>query len=239
MDKYMKLKDIPKGQRWEHFWTYYKVQTIIGAFVVLLVAMLVKDVVFKEKVDIYLTVASSEYASDAVSAELSRVLQQYGEDFDGNGDLSVYVDQITMSTESYTVDPEMVMAAQTRLIAQFQDKNQIIFLMDQDIYDYLNYDEEGEDTAIFANLADTVGGSVTPLLGEETDKLYLKDIPAYQENELLQQLPQEMFFVMRREQDVNPKGDEEIAEIYQRSVKMMENLASGTVSELAASAQES
>ena len=135
MDKYMKLKDIPKGQRWEHFWTYYKVQTIIGAFVVLLVAMLVKDVVFKEKVDIYLTVASSEYASDAVSAELSRVLQQYGEDFDGNGDLSVYVDQITMSTESYTVDPEMVMAAQTRLIAQFQDKNQIIFLMDQDIYD--------------------------------------------------------------------------------------------------------
>ena len=131
------------------------------------------------------------------------------------------------------------MAAQTRVIAQFQDKNQIIFLMDQDIYDYLNYDEEGEDTAIFADLADTVGGSVTPLLGEETDKLYLKDIPAYQENELLQQLPQEMFFVMRREQDVNPKGDEEIAEIYQRSVKMMENLASGTVSELAASAQES
>ena len=83
-----------------------------------------------------------------------------------------------------------------------------------------------------------MGGSVAPLLGEETEKLDLKDIPAYQENELLHHLPQEMFFVMRREQDVNPKGDEEIAEIYQRSVKMMENLASGTVSELAASAQE-
>lgn len=231
MDKYVKLKDVPKGKRWEHYWNYYKIHTFIGVFVVIMAAMLIKDVVFKEKVDIVLTVSSVKYTSEEVSAELERALSLHARDFDGNGKRVADIYQITMSTDA-NADPEMVMAAQTRLIAQFQDKNAIIFLMDEDIYNYLGSDEE-----LFADLSQAVGGSVTPLLGEDKTRLYLKDIPVYQDNELLQKLP-DLFFVMRREQDVNPKGDEEIALLYSRSVQMMENLASGAMEEDTASVQQ-
>ena len=227
MDKYMKLKDIPKGKRWAHFWEYYKIHTIVTVAVLVLVVMLVKDVFFREKVDIVITESSVKYTTEAASAELKRVLTLHARDFDGNGERVADVYQITMSTD-VNEDPQMIIAAQTRLVAQFQDENAIIFLMDEDIYNYLKSDEDPD--AMYADLSETVGGSVTPLLGEDKTRLYLKDIPAYQDNELLQQLP-DLFFVMRREEHVNRKGDEKIAEIYDRSVQMMENLASGAMQE--------
>lgn len=159
MDKYVKIWDVPKGQRWAHYWNYYKIHTFVGIFVVLMVAMLIKDVVFKEKIDMVLTVSSVRSSTEEVSGELERVLGLYTEDFDGNGKRTTDVNQIVMSTD-INADPQMVMAAQTRLIAQFQDKNAIIFLMDEEIYDYLRSEED-----LFADLSQTVGGSVTPLLG--------------------------------------------------------------------------
>lgn len=220
MDKYVKLRDVPKGKRWEHYWNYYKVHTFIGAFVLIMVGTLISDVAFREKVDVYLTVASTKYIREENTEALNHLLETGGEDFDGNGKTVVDVNQIYMPTD-ISADPEVVMAAQTRLIAQFQDKNAIIFLIDQDIYDYLYSDEE-----LYANLAETVGGSVTPLLGEDPTRLYLKDIPGVAGNEELEKLPN-LFFVMRREQDVNLKNEPKVAEIYQRSVQVMENLASG------------
>ena len=58
--------------------------------------------------------------------------------------------------------------------------------------------------------------------------LYLKDIPAFQDAEYLQYITDDVFFVMRKEEHVNPKGKEKIAELYSRSVQMMESLAAGT-----------
>ena len=49
MDKYVKLKDVPKGKRWEHYWNYYKIHTIIGGFLLVMGVMLIKDVFFRKK----------------------------------------------------------------------------------------------------------------------------------------------------------------------------------------------
>lgn len=226
MDKYMKLKDIPKGQRWAHFKEYYKFQTFMAVFIGILLIILVKDMFFSEKYDITITEATTRYYSEEVMSEMDTMFTEHSRDYDGNNKRNVAVFHISFDT-SVNADVQMFMAAQTKLLGQFQDENNSIFLLDDDLYEYLLGDEKVEDS--YANLKEVVGGSVTPLLREGDEyRLYLKDIPAFQESETLQLIPDDLFFIMRREEHVNPKGKAKIAELYNRSVQMMESLAAGT-----------
>lgn len=226
MDKYMKLKDIPKGQRWAHFKEYYKFQTFMAVFFGILLIILVKDMFFSEKYDITITEATTRYYSEEVTGAMDTMFTEHSRDYDGNNKRNVAVFHITFDT-SVNADVQMFMAAQTKLLGQFQDENNSIFLLNEDIYEYLLGDEKVEDS--YANLKEVVGGSVTPLLREGDEyRLYLKDIPAFQESETLQLISDDLFFIMRKEEHVNPKGKAKIAELYDRSVQMMESLAAGT-----------
>ena len=226
MDKYMKLKDIPKGQRWAHFKEYYKLQTFMAVFFGILLIILVKDMFFSEKYDITITEATTRYYSEEVTGAMDTMFTEHSRDYDGNNKRNVAVFHITFDT-SVNADVQMFMAAQTKLLGQFQDENNSIFLLNEDIYEYLLGDEKVEDS--YANLKEVVGGSVTPLLREGDEyRLYLKDIPAFQENETLQLISDDLFFIMRKEEHVNPKGKAKIAELYDRSVQMMESLTAGT-----------
>ena len=198
MDKYMKLKDIPKGQRWAHFKEYYKFQTFMAVFFGILLIILVKDMFFSEKYDITITEATTRYYSEEVTGAMDTMFTEHSRDYDGNNKRNVAVFHITFDTS-----------------------------VNEDIYEYLLGDEKVEDS--YANLKEVVGGSVTPLLREGDEyRLYLKDIPAFQESETLQLISDDLFFIMRKEEHVNPKGKAKIAELYDRSVQMMESLAAGT-----------
>ena len=222
----MKLKDIPKGQRWAHFKEYYKFQTFMVVFFGALLIILVKDMFFSEKYDITITEATTRYYSEEVTGAMDTMFTEHSRDYDGNNKRNVAVFHITFDT-SVNADVQMFMAAQTKLLGQFQDENNSIFLLNEDIYEYLLGDEKVEDS--YANLKEVVGGSVTPLLREGDEyRLYLKDIPAFQESETLQLISDDLFFIMRKEEHVNPKGKAKIAELYDRSVQMMESLAAGT-----------
>ena len=207
MDKYVKLKDVPKGKRWEHYWNYYKIHTIIGGFLLVMGVMLIKDVFFREKVDLVITVASTGYFSEEASQELERCLNEYARDYNGNGHKLVEMYDVTLSTD-VNADPQVVMANQTRLLAQFQNTDAAILLMDEEIYEYLGPDEEEN---LYAGMVDLVGEEAAPLIREDRRRIYLKDLPALQDNEYIQRLP-DLFFVIRDESNVNRKNKPEISE---------------------------
>ena len=82
MDKYMKLKDIPKGQRWAHFKEYYKFQTFMAVFIGILLIILVKDMFFSEKYDITITEATTRYYSEEVMSEMDTMFTEHSRDYD-------------------------------------------------------------------------------------------------------------------------------------------------------------
>ena len=219
MDKYVKLKDVPKGKRWEHYWNYYKIHTIIGGFLLVMGVMLIKDVFFREKVDLVITVASTGYFSEEASQELERCLNEYARDYNGNGHKLVEMYDVTLSTD-VNADPQVVMANQTRLLAQFQNTDAAILLMDEEIYEYLGPDEEEN---LYVGMVDLVGEEAAPLIREDRRRIYLKDLPALQDNEYIQRLP-DLFFVIRDESNVNRKNKPEISETYQNSVDFLRNM---------------
>ena len=224
MDKYVKLKDVPKGKRWEHYWNYYKIHTIIGGFFLVMGVMLIKDVFFREKVDLVITVASTGYFSEEASQELERCLNEYARDYNGNGHKLVEMYDVTLSTD-VNADPQVVMANQTRLLAQFQNTDAAILLMDEEIYEYLGPDEEEN---LYAGMVDLVGEEAAPLIREDRRRIYLKDLPALQDNEYIQRLP-DLFFVIRDESNVNRKNKPEISETYQNSVDFLRNMVRNEV----------
>lgn len=219
MDKYVKIWDVPKGQRWAHYWNYYKVHTIVGGFILILTISLIRDVFFQEKPDLVVTVASTKYFTTECDEELSRVLTSYARDYNGNNHKYIDKYQVTMSTEA-NADMQMVMASQTKLIAQFQNTDAAIFLLDQDIYDYLRSDEE-ED--LYADMAVLVGDEAAPFVSEDGKRIYLKELPAFQDNAEIQALP-DLFFVIRSESNVNRKNKPEVSLTYQNSVDFLRNL---------------
>jgi hypothetical protein len=224
MDKYVKLKDVPKGKRWEHYWNYYKIHTIIGGFLLVMGVMLIKDVFFREKVDLVITVASTGYFSEEASQELERCLNEYARDYNGNGHKLVEMYDVTLSTD-VNADPQVVMANQTRLLAQFQNTDAAILLMDEEIYEYLGPDEEEN---LYVGMVDLVGEEAAPLIREDRRRIYLKDLPALQDNEYIQRLP-DLFFVIRDESNVNRKNKPEISETYQNSVDFLRNMVRNEV----------
>lgn len=224
MDKYVKLKDVPKGQRWEHYWNYYKIHTIVGGFLLIMGVMLIKDVFFREKVDLVITVATTGYFSEESNEELERYLNEYARDYSGNGHKLVDKYDIILSTD-VNADPQVVMANQTRLLAQFQNTDAAILLMDEEIYEYLGSDDE-ED--LYADMVDLVGEEAAPLIREDRRRIYLKDLPALQDNEYIQRMP-DLFFVIRDESNVNRKNKPEVAETYQDSVDFLRNMVRNEV----------
>lgn len=224
MDKYVKLKDVPKGQRWEHYWNYYKIHTIVGGFLLIMGVMLIKDVFFREKVDLVITVATTGYFSEESNEELERYLNEYARDYNGNGHKLVDKYDIILSTD-VNADPQVVMANQTRLLAQFQNTDAAILLMDEEIYEYLGSDDE-ED--LYADMVDLVGEEAAPLIREDRRRIYLKDLPALQDNEYIQRMP-DLFFVIRDESNVNRKNKPEVAETYQDSVDFLRNMVRNEV----------
>ncbi len=219
MDKYVKIWDVPKGKRWEHYWNYYKIHTIVGAFILILTVMLIKDVFFQEKPDMVVTVASTRYYSPEAEVELQRVFEGYSRDYTGNGHKYVDKYQIIMSTEA-NADMQVVMASQTKLVAQFQNTDAAVFLMDQEIYDYLRSDEE---EGLYADLTELLGEEARDLVSENGQRIYIKELPAFQENELIQSLP-DLFFVIRDESNINRKDKPEVSLAYQNSVDFLRNL---------------
>ena len=215
MDKYVKIWDVPKGKRWEHYWNYYKVHTIVGAFVLILLIMLIKDVFFQEKPDLVVTVASTRYFTTESNEELSKVLSGYARDYNGNRHKFVDNYQVTMSTE----------ANADKLIAQFQNTDAAVFLLDQDIYDYLRSDEEDD---LYADMIDVIGDEAAPFVSEDGKRIYLKELPAFQDNDKIQALP-DLFFVIRSESNLNRKNKPEVSLAYQNSIDFLKNLISNNM----------
>ena len=219
MDKYVKPWDVPKGQRWSYFWSYYKVHTIVGIVVLVMVGTLIKDVFFREKPDLTVTVATSGYLSDEATAELQRVFEEYSRDYNENG--KKYVDQyeIYLSTE-VSADPQLVMAGQTKLLAQFQIPEAIVFLMDQAIYDYLDVDE---DEGVFVNLTQAIGEEAAPYVSEDGRRMYCRDIPILKDSPYAN-MYSELFFVVRDTSAMGERNQKKSAQPYQNSIDFLRNL---------------
>lgn len=141
----VRIVPITKKQKWDNFWYHYKAPFWVILFVVVIGGMFLKDMIFKPKYDVDILMT----ASLPFSTERDNIVagvNEYTEDFDGNGEASANVEVIQMmdmsSEEAQNgMDPQVVMANQAKLMASLTGFEYLIMITDDFNYDYLDYSD--------------------------------------------------------------------------------------------------
>lgn len=131
-----KKPETPK-KKWENFWYYHKLHVLIAAAVVLLAAVFIAQSLQTVKPDYTVGMITSTAYSDSVIDTLQAAMQKYGKDLNGDGRVTVQINQYTISPSDggtssglSGVNPEVQAAMQTKLVADLTTGSSIIFITD-------------------------------------------------------------------------------------------------------------
>jgi hypothetical protein len=113
---------------WSYFWTYYKWHVIVPLLIIIGVTVTVVQRVNSPKYDLTVTYNGTKTYSDEEANALTEIMNGYIDDVDGNGEKSVYFQQLVFS-DSQT-EPQYNYAIQTKLMLEFQNDCSFIFIMD-------------------------------------------------------------------------------------------------------------
>lgn len=118
-------------QRLENFWFYYRWHVIGGAAALAMVALFVRDIVSQVHPDYQLGILTDQYVSDQQREAWEGFLNTQIDDRNGDGKVASAVVVYTMPKLGDTpLDPNMHMANMTRLSADLQSCETMVFLSD-------------------------------------------------------------------------------------------------------------
>ena len=210
-------KIVPKTfkEKWNNYWYHYKGATWGTVIVVVLISWMIKDIFFGPEYDLTVT-SATKYALSALNSELTEDLTAYAEDYNGDGKTDITFDEIMVSFSADDENTDMQTNAinMQKLMAVFAGGEDLLFIMDQDAYDYICGDEEG----IFVDLSE-----VFPNIDIiEGDKLILNETSLGQKT-YMNVLDEDIFLCVR---DIGGtvNNDEESNSDLENSLDYVENL---------------
>lgn len=137
-----KPRELTRGEKISNWWHYNWKMLLIVAFVLLLVGMFVKEVVFRTDPDYHIGIVTRRTLNEEALEQLNAALVPLCEDQNDDGkvvlELSTYVLDLRTEEERKAADPEDIIpgmemeqiANQTRLAADFQFGETLIYLTD-------------------------------------------------------------------------------------------------------------
>ncbi|MDD3429473.1 MAG: hypothetical protein PHG02_05670 [Oscillospiraceae bacterium] len=153
---------LTKKQKWDNSWYYYKYHFLIGAVVILLASMFIKDIVTQRKPDYTVSIVSSRTYPEAFCEAIENALIPYADDYNGDGTVDVYVAQYILGLGENEVDYNQQMAGSTQLMADISSGTSFIYLCDDaaafqkeiGVYSYLdsNYSLPAEGAQDYENM---------------------------------------------------------------------------------------
>lgn len=140
---------------WEYFWDYYKWHTIITAFVIVCVAVTIVQCATREKYDITMTYAGHKIYTEEEIDRAAKGLAQYVDDVDGNGEQSIFFQQLNFMDEMGSEEYDY--ASQSKLDMEFYNECSFLFLYDStETETMLNRDTASEVYIPVSEWADTM-----------------------------------------------------------------------------------
>lgn len=128
---------------WEYFWDYYKWHTIITIGIVICIAVTVVQCATKEKYDLTVTYAGHMIYSEEEVSRLTDVISPLIDDIDGNGEKSVFFQQLNFMNSSGSEEYDY--ASQSKLDMEFHNECSFLFLYDSsELENMVNRDSVSE-----------------------------------------------------------------------------------------------
>ena len=192
-------------EKMAHFWFYYKWPVLFGAFVLVVAVILIVQSVTKTHYDYTVIVmldtanTNPELGYGQEDTLIADLLAQYGRDIDGDGEINVLVENLSLGDNG-----QLTMVNNQKLAAHLAAGDVMFFVFDKTSYeDFLERITENE--RFFSTLdLDTVG------VNQEEGCYNWKDDPRRLEGDLAK-LPEELYFGVRDTTGTGSK-EPEIAE---------------------------
>ncbi len=176
-DHMVKMSEVPKGQRWQHFLDYYKYRVIAVVFLLLAAIPVVYYNFFEQKPDMTILAAYQLEVPETLWQEASEKISPMIADYNEDGE-SIFLVEGIYADDSYAQkDGQMQMAYQTKLMAYLQDARHVLQIVDEEMYTYM---EVQGCLATYSELKDTLGRNP-----EEFIKIPLKDLKPFDEMDAL------------------------------------------------------
>lgn len=131
------VKSLPFKDKVKHFWYYYKIHTIVAAFVLILIGVTVYQAVTQEKYDLEIDYYGQKYISQEQQKEIEDTLAQYIDDVDGDGQKKVH-----LIVNSALTDGEYAMYANTKFTAELSASAYSAYILDESKYKMIADDED-------------------------------------------------------------------------------------------------
>lgn len=216
-DHFVKISEVPKEQRLQYFWDYYKIHTIVAIILVISIVSIVKATVFRTKEDSFVLIAGQTVP---VTSDVKINVQNYlsNGEFDLNGDGKSFhnVEFVMLKSDESqnqtTIDVEVESVNLTKLTALFTTGNYVLQIVDEtmaevlireglvskaDSFEGKNYPEENGIVKI--PVSDT---KLKEAFGVNADK----------------------YFIMPRGRDGMSAGNDKKVKNYENSVKVLDSL---------------
>lgn len=123
-------------KKWENYWFYYKIHTIVAVVLILIVALLVKQCSDRVNPDITVMIVSRTVnLSDAQTASIQNMLDKYTTDINGDGRRVAECDCYYFGDAQ---NAQMNYALQAKLIANVSDAERVLYITDDGYYKELS-----------------------------------------------------------------------------------------------------
>lgn len=199
---------VPKtfGEKLKNIWFHDKWFILGALFLSIAVCVMVAQCATREKYDLEVVVFSYDIVGDSNNDAIATYLEQYCEDIDGNGEVNIQIINCSYNSKSGDRQYQMTMSQKlTAIIAA--DANALLFITDDESYEYLNNISEGNE--FFEG---------DPLeLGEDFYKQCTLNNP-------LSNLPEGLQISCRNIEGKTIAKDENIAEYYKQSKNLLESI---------------
>ena len=120
-------------EKWDNFWYYYKGRTLLIAFLVLVFGITGWQFFTRENPDYIVMLAMDKTVPADVTEALEDYLDDFGEDLNGDGKVAVQIYDVSSSNNT-----EIRQANATKMIAELQNGEVMLFVVDSVYFDKLN-----------------------------------------------------------------------------------------------------
>ncbi len=202
MDHIVKLKEVPKGQKLQYIWDYWRVPgllILIGLFVVI---SLGKTIFFPEKIHMEVLFTCRYDINDEQKNEMTKDLKDF---YIANEDDNYKITYVRNNVEIADLQPEVYAADLSKLIVEITSASAYVLLADEDMFDALvadglvsTYKEVGIDSDEYIKIS--------------ADKVFKNDI--YKGK----------FYFTLRPREVSQLYDDKALENYEYSVNYIKKL---------------
>ena len=118
--------------RWENFWYHHKLKFWLITFVVVVLTIAVVQLINKDDPDYRVLLMTKELYTEADLAAMETLLEQYGEDLDGDGKVEIRIENCQYGSHVEQRKNSGIQIVQAHLMAA----DRMFFMMEPSAYEY-------------------------------------------------------------------------------------------------------